>query len=126
MSYRDVDEDSSFLKLPEVENAGYLVALLNEAGLASSNGMGVVPLSWQEIDSWLKCTNLELSVWEKLTIKLLSETYVGEFSQASAKDRPPPYVPQAEEPKQLDRDAVADKLRNAFRSMKRNPSGKGK
>ena len=118
--YREIDENSSFLRLPELDAASYLVVLLQEAGIMSTTGMGALPLSWQEIDAWLRCTQRDLSIWERLTIRELSEVYVGELNQASAKDRPQPYVFVEEEVEKIDRPAVANKLLNALRSMKRN------
>lgn len=117
-TYRELDENSTYLKLPELEDAAYLVGLLYEAGLMSTAGMGALPLSWQEIDAWLRTTERDLSVWEKLMIRELSEVYVGELNQASAKDRESPYI-YIPEPTQIDRDAVADKLLNALRGFKR-------
>jgi hypothetical protein len=74
------DDDSTFLQFPELDGAGYLVNLLQEAGLIMSNGMGVVPLTWQEIESWLRVTELRLSVWEKLIIREMSEAYAAELA----------------------------------------------
>jgi hypothetical protein len=114
--FKERDEDSTFIILPEVGSAGYLTRLLSEAGMYSSNGMGAQPLSWQEIEAWLKCTELNLTVWEKLIIKEMSEAYVGEYSQASAKDRSAPYL---HVPEEIDRTAVANKVLSAFRSFMR-------
>jgi len=119
-TYREVDEDSFFLKLPEIDEAGYLISLLQEAGLMSSAGMGALPLSWQEIEAWLRTTERDISIWERLMIRELSEVYVGELNQASAKDRAAPYTHVEEDEVKIDREAVASKLLSALRSMKRN------
>lgn len=116
-SFKERDEDSPLLKLPKTDGAEYLVDLLYEAGLFESNGMAATALSWQEIQSWLNCTKLELTPWEIMTIKDMSNVYVAEFNQASAKDRPAPYL-YVDELK-VDRDAVEKKLRNVFQSLKR-------
>lgn len=116
-SLKELDEDSSFLKLPKIEGAEYLVALLFEAGLLESTGMGATALSWSEIESWLRCTSLELSNWEKLMIKTMSDVYVSEYNQSSAKDRAAPYIYVDEV--QVKRDEVANKLLNVLRSFKR-------
>jgi hypothetical protein len=118
-SFAALDENSSFLEMPNVDGADYLISLLNEAGLFESNGMGAVPLSWTELHSWLRCTELSLSNWEILSLKQMSEAYVGELNQADKKDRPAPYTPEIEEDT-LDRVAVAKRLRNALQSFKRN------
>jgi len=115
------DDDSSFLEFPDIDDAEYMIPLLHEAGLMSSNGMGLVPLSWQEIESWLQTTELELSVWEKLTIKEMSEAYVAEFNKATARDASAPYVPYVEA-EDIDRPAVANKLLTVLRGFKRSPT----
>jgi hypothetical protein len=114
-----MDEDHPMLKMPDIETdyaAGYLVGLLQEAGLMSSNGMGPVPLSWVDIDAWLRVTEADVSLWEKTTIKRLSEEYVGELVQASDKLRPAPYLRVEEE---VDRDAVQQKILNVANLFKK-------
>lgn len=118
-SFTDEGGESSFLELPDLEDAAYIVPLLREAGLMSSNGMGVVPVSWQEIESWLRCTELQLTVWEKLTIRELSEAYVSEFNIASKRDAAAPYVRNVEV---VDRVAVSDKIGSVLRGLKRKPT----
>lgn len=118
-SLKEQDENSSFLKLPDIDGAEYLVALVHEAGLFMTNGMGAIPLTWQEIESWLRVNELPLSLEERLLIKALSDAYVTELNQASTKDRPAPFVEIEEE--EIDRKAVSDKIRNVFKAFKRNP-----
>lgn len=116
------DDDSSFLQFPDIGEADYLVALFHEAGLMLSQGMGPVPLTWQEIESWLRTTELTaLSVWEKLVIKEMSEVYVSELAKSSSKTAEAPYVP-AVEPEDIDREKVAAKLGDVLRGFKRKPS----
>lgn len=110
-------ESSPFLQFPELDDAAYLVPMLREAGLMSSSGMGVVPLSWQEIESWLRCTELQVTIWEKLTIREMSEAYVAEFNKASTKDAAAPYVHI--EPDQIDRVSVSAKVGSLLRGFKR-------
>lgn len=123
-SFLEVDEHSSFLKLPDIsEGAEYMVSLLSEAGFALSSGFGATPITWTELDSWLSCTKHELSVWEITTLKEMSEVYCSELHKSSAKDAAPPYVPTAEvEDEELaeQRKSVASKIRNVFASFKRN------
>lgn len=117
-----MDENSSFLKLPDIEGAEYLIALLGELGFVSHTGMGATHITWTEIKNWLDTTELELSVWEKLLLKEMSEVYASELSQASAKDYPAPYTAPVDEVVDLvtERKAVDSKLRNVFSSFKRN------
>ena len=113
-----MDENSSFLTLPNLDGAEYLVTLLFEAGLVQSSGMGVSALSWAEIESWLYVTHLNLSVWEKLTIKNMSEVYAGELSMATKKDSVAPYT-HVDDILIADREVIANKLRNAFAAFKK-------
>lgn len=120
-SFREQDVDHPFIRMPDIEteySAGYLIGLLFEAGLMSSNGMGPVPISWLEIDAWLRVTETELSLWERIKIKQLSEEYVTELALATDKNRPQPYVylPPVEV---IDRDAVADKIRSFIAGFKK-------
>lgn len=111
-SFKKVDASHHLLELPDIETdhaAGYMISLLHESGLMSSSGMGPIPLSWLEIESWLRCTERELPLWERKTIKLLSEEYTSELVQAKDKGRPPPYT-KAVIVEELDRKAVADKI----------------
>lgn len=114
---REIDPDHDYLRMPSVDGAEYLIGLLHEAGLMSSSGMSAVPLSWQEIESWLRMTGNELELWERLLIRELSEIYVGELHQATDKNRPQPVA-------RLDaahRARVADKLLEFLRSKKKTP-----
>ncbi len=117
----DEDGDSPFLKFPDIDGAEYVVHLFQESGMLIATGMGTVPLSWQEINNWIECTQLDLSIWERLTIKEMSEVYVSELNKATAKDYAAPYVANIE-PENIDRPAVADKLRSVLRGFKRDPN----
>lgn len=106
--------------MPDVEEehaAGYLIGLLQEAGLMSSYGMGPFPLSWAELDAWLRVTGLSLSTWEKTTLKGLSEDYVNELLLASDRYHPAPYTPEDTE---IDREAIANKVLNFARMFNSN------
>ena len=83
--------------------------------------MGVTSLSWSEIESWIKVTQINLSTWEKLTIKGMSEAYAGELNSANKKDCPAPYT-HVDEALIADRSIVANKLKNVFSSFKKNIS----
>jgi hypothetical protein len=112
------DDESTFLQFPDLDGAGYLVALFQEAGLMLSNGMGPVPLSWQEIEAWLRTTELQLSIWEKLTIREMSEAYVAELHKSADKHAVAPYAP-AVDLNALDRTAISNKIGSVLRGLKR-------
>jgi len=120
-TFKAVDEEHPSLKLPDIEehSAGYIIGLLYEAGLMSTSGMGPVPLSWVEIEHWLRCTDRELSLWEKLMVKQLSDEYVNELSLATDRLRPAPYSHVVVD--EIDRDAVASKIMAIFGGLKKAP-----
>lgn len=104
-SFRAINEEHPLLTMPDVESdhaAGYLIGLLQEAGLMSSTGMGPVPISWQEIHAWQTASLRQLSLWEVMTVKGLSEEYVSELLQATAKDRPAPFSREETERKAVE------------------------
>ena len=95
------------------------MSLFHSAGTATQTGMGLVPLSWQEIESWVVCNGLEESVtpWELSVVRKMSEAYASEYAQASSPSRPMPYRGVVEE--DIDRDAIAAKVKNVLAAFKR-------
>lgn len=120
-AFTESDGESVFLTFPELDGAGYLVALFQEAGLCMSNGMGAVPLTWQEIESWLRTTELRLTVWEKMSIREMSEAYVAELGKSTNKYCAAPFVQPV--PDTLDRAAISDKTANILRGFKKRKPG---
>lgn len=109
-SFKEADAEHPSLELPDIEgdhNATYVVGLLHEAGLMSTNGMGPVPLSWLEIEAWMRMTCRDLPLWERLTIRELSEEYVSGLVTAKDKNCPAPFAPARED---VDREAVQNKI----------------
>lgn len=94
---RSANEDQPGLQLPELGDSSYIIGMLHEAGLMSSSGMGALPLSWQEIEAWLKVTESEPQLWERILVRELSEAYVSELNQATEKNRASPWTPPVEE-----------------------------
>lgn len=108
--------DSPLLTMPPVEYAEYIIPLWHEAGTVGTSAGGITPLTWDEINNYVNTLSLDLSNWELLAIKRLSQEYCGEYHQASDKDRPAPYVVAEEE---IDRVALGNKFKNILRSFKR-------
>lgn len=103
-------EDDACMKMPECDSS-----LVNEwlkCGLCRyTDGGNALPVSWQEIRAY---SNGQLTEWECLQIRLMSESYCGEKSQATADiSRAAPYFD--EDALELQRKAVANKLKGAFR-----------
>lgn len=103
--------------LPDVEECQYIIHWWHEAGTVSQGGMGISPLSWQEIRAWRLENELSLSLWEVNAIRMLSSEYCSEYHAASAKDREPPYQEIIEE--EFDRSAMSNKIFNVLSSFKK-------
>lgn len=115
-AYKKADGDYE-IPLPDIREAKYLVGLLYDAGTVCQSGQGISPLSWVEIDSWLKVTQLSLSNWELITIKNMSHAYASEYSRASEKSALMPYTNV--EVGEVDRAAVNAKAMSIFAGMKK-------
>jgi hypothetical protein len=108
--------------MPEISDAaGYLVALLHSAGVASATGMGLVGLSWQEIEAWARCNDFVkvLSPKEYRAVWRLSRAYAAEMSVATKKGAKPPYVKvDVEATKdEVVREMVENKVANVFAGL---------
>lgn len=107
--------------MPELSDAaGYLVALLHSAGVASATGMGLNGLSWQEIEAWARCNDYVgiLSPKEYRAVYTLSRAYVSEHAVASKKGAKAPYVKEEKVVRDVEvRAAVADKADDLFGSL---------
>jgi hypothetical protein len=90
-----------------------LLEYLLEIGPADATGMGAVPISFQEIESWQHQVGVELAPWEVRMLRSLSREYVGELNAATKPDRPMPWEPG----KQQTIQAAANNLRAAVRAM---------
>jgi hypothetical protein len=82
--------------------------------------MGLVPLSWQEIEAFVRCSGLEDTVtpWELQVIKRLSEAYSAEYSRASDPKRKMPYRKEVKV-EEIDRVAVFKQAVNALSMFKK-------
>lgn len=83
--------------------------------MSSQSMNGLVDLSWQEVDSWLSCSQRELTIWEVGMIKDMSRAYVSEYNSASDRARPMPY---REEKIKVDRQAVSKGFAAMFAQLK--------
>lgn len=71
--------------LPQI--TGWLI----EIGLSEAAGMGVVPLTWREIEAWTAQTGVELTPWQSRLIRRLSADYIGESRRAELETCPAPW-----------------------------------
>ena len=101
--------------MPEINPAfDSLRILFFESGQCLATGQGLIPLTWQEIDAWIRVNKLDLTLWEIETIKKMSESYCAEYSRASDPQRPAPYSPE----KDADEIDPEEELRKARAYMK--------
>ena len=112
-------EGSPFLEMPDLEEASYLLSYWHDAGTCSVGGMGISPLTWQEIRAWRLENEMSLDGFEIKAIRLLSSEYVSEYHAASDKARVAPFSPEEEN---LDRVLISNKIGNILMGFKRNSS----
>jgi len=108
------------IPMPELTpGSEYLVAFLHSAGTASSNGMGLTGLSWQELEAWVRCTDMTgiITPRELKTIHMLSRVYAREYYEASKKGATPPYMPRVELEQEEVRELISDKVEDVFASI---------
>lgn len=98
-----------------------MVKYLTEVGPASSNGMGITHVSFQEIWCWCRLVGINLSAFQVELLHKMSRAYAGEYSKSNGdKGAHSPFIPDAES--QERKDAVEAGLRNMFKRMSRSQS----
>lgn len=102
--------------LPPIEHAGRLLSHLLDLGLAGSGGMGPTPVAWHELQAWQRLTGQPLQPWQARALRQASVEYVAQLGKSADPACPPPW---AEEPDEQDRQRVADRLSQAFRTRAR-------
>jgi len=76
--------------------AEYLVLLFYEAGMYSVGMSGILPLSWNDLNSWIQVSGRELNWFEITAIRDMSVSYCNEYSKASDRGAIAPFVEQIE------------------------------
>ena len=78
---------------PLPEGAEIWIGFLHSAGTATATGMGLVGLSWCEIEAWTRCTDMVGIATPKdlKMIHTLSRVYANECAAASQKGARAPY-----------------------------------
>jgi hypothetical protein len=75
--------------MPEM-GCPYLFQYLLDAGVFLNTGMGRVPLTWQELESFQKQQGIELSPFELDVIRMASSAFVHQSEAATNPNCPPP------------------------------------
>lgn len=90
----------------------YLADYLLDVSPTRQGGMGLLPLSWQELQAWSHMTCTELSYWEAQALIEASGQYVSALYQSEKPDCPPFWqatpLPPAD---------VALKVKSVFRAL---------
>ncbi len=98
------------VNLPEIPGPFiYLKELFFLSGQALQSGMGLIPLTWQELDAFIRVNELDLMIWEKRILRKMSEAYCTESSRATDPMRPAPYTPEKDD----EEETVVDKISKA-------------
>lgn len=106
--------------MPEVEEAEYLLKYWHDAGTVGQGGMGITPLSWQEIRAWRLERTLRLEDYEITAIRALSCDYVSEYHAGTETNRPPPFE---YDESCFDSVAAGNKIKNVLRGLtKKEPA----
>lgn len=70
--------------LPDInEDTAYLPVMLEEIGTVTQTGMGVAPLSWQEIQAWSVGTNQPITPNEGRALRMMSAAFAGVLNSSS-------------------------------------------
>ena len=85
------DKQSELITLPEIEYGEWIIEYLMEIGPAGSNGMGLCPICYTEINAWINTTKTEVSPWDVNMIRHLSRVYVSQYNDSKDKNAPAPY-----------------------------------
>ena len=88
-SRREQMEGSAFAEIEPEGECRWLVSAAIDCGLTQSNGMGLGPVSWAEIQAWAAVTG-EDDMWVLHAVRQLSIAYVGEHYAAKDGARPSP------------------------------------
>lgn len=99
---------------PELGQGEYLLSHWFELGLTATSGMGLCPLSFQEINAFAQCNGVELLAWESVTLRRMSAEYVMQLSASEKPECPPPY---GDPVNQFDREIVENKISSALRAL---------
>jgi hypothetical protein len=123
------DEDGNLIKahteiqLPPVPRCfEYLLSFFFLSGQCIQTGMGISPLTWVEIESYIRVNELEVLLWEKELLKKMSEAYCAESHKATDPKRPAPYKEEKDE-EEIDKMAASVKMWEQMQLLRGNRNG---
>lgn len=74
---------------PILKCGGYLIEHLENLGFFMSSGMGMIPLTFQEIESYMRITNTPLNSDEVIIIRQMSQLYIQEINDTNPESKAP-------------------------------------
>lgn len=74
---------------PILNCGGYLIEHLENMGFYMSNGMGIVPLTFQEIEAYMRTTDTPLNADEVMIIRQMSQSYIQELNDTNPESKAP-------------------------------------
>ena len=97
--------------MPEVDMF-YVINWLIKLGMYRSGFNGLIPLTYQDIDSWANRTLTNVSPWESEVLITLSMSYCNQYAKGSKADCEEPYDTGIE--KKIQQEIADRKIRAAF------------
>ena len=107
-------DDDYLPDLPGVDGADYLLAYLWDVGPTLVAGMGIGPITHEEMRAWQSNTGVWLQPWEARILRKLSMDYIVQMRDAEKADCPPPWSAAA---RVVDRSSVTDRMLHAIRAL---------
>lgn len=85
------------VELPEIPEAfSHLRELFFVMGQVTQTGMGIVRVTWEELEAFLRVNEVRLTPWERRILWKMSDAYCTEYSHATDPKRPAPYSTKKE------------------------------
>jgi hypothetical protein len=101
--------------MPDLMGFDHLAAYLNELGPAGHDSSGMIPVSFQELESWSRMTGADVNAWEASMLIRMSRQYCGQHHGSSDPMSPPPYVDEkSEDDMVIIRERAEKKIRSLF------------
>jgi len=77
------------IPFPSIEGVEFIVEHLHNLGWASSNGMGMEPISFREIEAYINTTHAHITANEVMLIRKMSLEYIRHSSNKNPAIKPP-------------------------------------
>lgn len=90
----------------------YLVGCFHSLGLYLNTGMGMAPLSWQEIDAYSRVSFVNLSGWEAVQLINMSRQYCSWYNKGKKVDCVSPWNDNSEAAIQANRERISKSMKS--------------